>query len=87
MDVLEWPIAELSQGRDVKHVVLMDKSIYEEIQPKTQKILKKSCVKNTTPPSSKYHNALFKVPITLFKVPQHPLQSTTTPSSKQNMLC
>ena len=31
--------------------------------------------KATTPPSSKYHT-------TLFKVPNHPLQSTTPPSSK-----
>ena len=53
-----------------------------------------------TPPSSKYHTTLFKVPhhplqsttspsskyhITIFKVPHHPLQSTTSPSSKYHI--
>ena len=52
---------------------------------------------STTPPSSKYHTTLFKVPhhplqsttqpsskyhTTIFKVPRNPLQSTTPPSSK-----
>ena len=46
---------------------------------KNTKIINRTAKKwtkvNITPPSSMYH-------ITLFKVPQHPLQCTTSPSSK-----
>ena len=39
-------------------------------------------LRSITPPSSKYHTTLFKVPHLLFKVPHHHPQSTTPHSSK-----
>ena len=63
---------------------------------KITKLLKQIPI-STTPPSSKYHTTIFKIPYNplqsttppsskyhtnLFKVPHNPLQSTTPPSSK-----